>query len=109
MHRGLSLSIVMVLLVSSVSMAWAGGSHHHGTESAYWWALGAGVALGTLGGVVKLTRPETITGDRGGQGPCARSLRSHGRARDLLPDPESLGHLLAILGGRAEVTPRSEV
>jgi hypothetical protein len=85
------------------------------------WALGAGVvgemntgdrietvqelhALGLGGkgsshlhhlGVVKLTRPETI---------CGR-----GRARDLLPDPESLGHLLAILGGRAEVTPGAEV
>jgi hypothetical protein len=42
----------MVLLVSSVGMAWAGGSHHHGHESAYWWARGAGVALGAVSGVM---------------------------------------------------------
>ena len=60
-------------------------------------------------GIVNLTRLETITRDRGGQGPCARSLRGHDRTRDLLPDPESLGHLLAIFGGRELVTRRSEV
>jgi hypothetical protein len=27
----------MMLLVSSVGMAWAGGSHHHGHASADWW------------------------------------------------------------------------
>ena len=42
-------SVVMGLPVSSVGMAWAGGSHHHGRESADWRPLRAGVAMGTLG------------------------------------------------------------
>ena len=36
-------------------------------------------------------------------------LRSHGRARDLLLAPESVSHLLAILGGGEPVASRSEV
>ena len=32
-RRGLSLSVVMVLPVSSVGMAWAGGPHHHGPRA----------------------------------------------------------------------------
>jgi hypothetical protein len=40
---------------------------------------------------------------------CARSLCGPGRAGNLLPGLESLRHLLAVLGGREEVTPRSEV
>ena len=37
------------------------------------------------------------------------SLGSHRRARDLSPDLESVGHLLAVLGSRQEVASRTEV
>jgi hypothetical protein len=36
-------------------------------------------------------------------------LRGHGRAHDLLPNLESLTHLLAVLGGGEPVAFRSEV
>jgi hypothetical protein len=36
-------------------------------------------------------------------------LRGHGHARDLLPDLESLTHLLGVLGGGEPVSFRSEV
>jgi hypothetical protein len=50
MKRVLVGLLVLGLLVSSVGMASAGGRrHHHDPSDAYWWALGAGVALGTLG------------------------------------------------------------
>jgi hypothetical protein len=39
----------------------------------------------------------------------ALPLRGHGRARDLLPDPQSLGHLLAALWGGQPMASRSEV
>jgi hypothetical protein len=42
----------MGLLISSVGMAWAGGSHHHGHESADWWARGVSVALGAVSGAL---------------------------------------------------------
>jgi hypothetical protein len=38
-----------------------------------------------------------------------RLLGGHGRARDLLPNLESLGHLLAIRGGGKPVASRAEV
>lgn len=39
----------------------------------------------------------------------ALPLCGHGRARDLLPDLESLGHFLAILGGEDPMTSWLEV
>jgi hypothetical protein len=36
-------------------------------------------------------------------------LRGHRRARDLPPDPESLGHGLALHGSRSQVASRTEV
>jgi hypothetical protein len=37
------------------------------------------------------------------------ALCGHGRARDLLPNLELLGHDVAMLGGGEPVAPRSEV
>jgi hypothetical protein len=36
-------------------------------------------------------------------------LGGHDRARDLAPHLESLPHLVSVVGGREEVTPRSKV
>jgi hypothetical protein len=60
-------------------------------------------------GIVNLWVPMLSPGVEVGGLSCALSLRSDGRARDLLPNLESLGHLLAVLGGRQQVTSRSEV
>lgn len=58
MRRYIVLFVVVGLLVSSVSLSWAGGRYrggyhhrHHGDHgnSALWWGLGAGVGLGVLG------------------------------------------------------------
>jgi hypothetical protein len=40
---------------------------------------------------------------------CPRPLGSHDRARGLAPHLESLPHLVTVVGGREEVTPRSKV
>jgi hypothetical protein len=44
-----------------------------------------------------------------GRLPRALPLRGHRRTRDLLPDLESVGHLLAVLGGGESVAFRAEV
>jgi hypothetical protein len=50
MRRGFSLIgvIILVLVISAGSQAWAGG-RYHGHNSAVWWGVGVGAALGTLG------------------------------------------------------------
>ena len=55
MRRAVSILMILGFLVGMVSVAVAGGGHHHGHESAVWWGLGAGVALGALGAMA--TRP----------------------------------------------------
>jgi hypothetical protein len=57
MHRDLGVIIALAVVVTGVGSARAGGAHHHGHESAYWWTLGAGVALGTLGAIVARPAP----------------------------------------------------
>jgi hypothetical protein len=57
MRRGLCLIVVVVLVISSVGMVWAGRSHRHHDHSAVWWGIGAGVALGTLGGIAASRYP----------------------------------------------------
>jgi hypothetical protein len=49
-------------------------------------------------GIVNLWVPMLLPGVEVGGLSCALSLRGDGRARDLLPNLESLGHLLAVLG-----------
>jgi len=44
-----------------------------------------------------------------GRLPRTRPIGNHDRARDFLPDLESLGHLLAILEGGEPVASRAEV
>jgi hypothetical protein len=57
----------------------------------------------SLKGIVNLLVQTPSPGGEVGGLSLALPLRSHGRARDLLPALESVSHLLAILGGGEEV------
>jgi hypothetical protein len=60
-------------------------------------------------GIVNLLVPMPSPGVAVGGLSLALPLRGHGRARDLLPALESLGHLLAVREGGESLASRSEV
>ena len=97
-----------------------GGSHHlacpvHDVQSrvhhpaAFHLALSLDATGGGPRGIVKLTIPERITRHSGRRVSLGPSLCGYGRIRDLPPDPESVRHLLTVLGGGEEMSTRSEV
>lgn len=62
-----------------------------------------------LNDIVNLLGPMPSRGVEGGRLPRALPIRGHARGRDLLPELESLGHDVAILGGGEPVAPGSTV